>query len=217
MLFAGASGTGKTMAAEVLAARARARPLPRSTWRRSSSKYIGETEKNLDRIFGAAEGSNAMLFFDEADALFGKRSEVKDAHDRYANIEVAYLLQRMETLRGRRRSSRRTSARTSTRRSCAGSTSSIDFPFPEAADRERIWRRCLPARRRVADDVDFELPRRAVRARPAASIRNVSLAAAFLAAADGGRSRCATWCAAWRRVPQARPADAGRGVRGGLR
>ena len=98
-LFAGASGTGKTMAAEVLAAELRL-DLYRIDLRRVVSKYIGETEKNLRRVFDAAEDSGAILLFDEADALFGKRSEVKDSHDRYANIEVSYLLQRMEAYRG---------------------------------------------------------------------------------------------------------------------
>ena len=99
VLFAGESGTGKTMAAQVLA-RDLGLDLYRIDLASTVSKYIGETEKNLDRIFAAAEGSNAILFFDEADALFGKRSEVRDSHDRYANIEVAYLLQRMEATPG---------------------------------------------------------------------------------------------------------------------
>src|SRR5207253_3799580 len=94
-LFAGASGTGKTMAAEVLAAALRL-DLYRIDLSCVVSKYIGETEKNLRRVFDAAEDGGAILFFDEADALFGKRSEVKDSHDRYANIEINYLLQRME-------------------------------------------------------------------------------------------------------------------------
>ena len=95
VLFAGESGTGKTMAAQVLAAEL-GLDLFRVDLATVVSKYIGETEKNLERIFSAADGSNAILFFDEADALFGKRSEVSDSHDRYANLEVAYLLQRME-------------------------------------------------------------------------------------------------------------------------
>ena len=99
VLFAGESGTGKTMAAQVLAAEL-GLDLYRVDLATVVSKYIGETEKNLERIFTAADGSNAILFFDEADALFGKRSEVSDAHDRYANIEVAYLLQRMEAYPG---------------------------------------------------------------------------------------------------------------------
>src|SRR5262249_19248799 len=96
VLFAGESGTGKTMSAQVLAADL-GLELFRIDLATVVSKYIGETEKNLDRIFAAAEGSNAIVFFDEADALFGKRSEVSDSHDRYANIEVAYLLQKMES------------------------------------------------------------------------------------------------------------------------
>jgi SpoVK/Ycf46/Vps4 family AAA+-type ATPase len=98
-LFVGGSGTGKAMAAQALARELRA-PLYRVDLAAVTSKYIGETEKNLDRIFRAAEGSGAILLFDEADALFGKRSEVKDSHDRYANIEVNYLLQRIESFRG---------------------------------------------------------------------------------------------------------------------
>ena len=98
-LFAGASGTGKTMAAEVLASELRL-DLYRIDLSQVVSKYIGETEKNLRRVFDAAEDGGAVLLFDEADALFGKRSEVKDSHDRYANIEVSYLLQRMEAYRG---------------------------------------------------------------------------------------------------------------------
>ena len=111
------------------------------------SKYIGETEKNLDRIFGAAEGSNAILFFDEADALFGKRSEVGDSHDRYANIEVAYLLQKMEGYPGA------VILATNFRRNIDDAFVRrldfvIDFPFPEPEDRKRIWERVLPTRRR---------------------------------------------------------------------
>ena len=98
-LFAGPSGTGKTMAAEVLA-RELGIELYAIDLAAVVSKYIGETEKNLDRIFTAARDLDAILFFDEADALFGKRSEVNDSHDRYANVEVAYLLQRMETHSG---------------------------------------------------------------------------------------------------------------------
>jgi SpoVK/Ycf46/Vps4 family AAA+-type ATPase len=98
-LFAGGSGTGKTMAAQALA-RELGAALYRVDLAAVASKYIGETEKNLDRVFRAAEGSGAVLLFDEADALFGKRSEVKDSHDRHANIEVSYLLQRIEAFGG---------------------------------------------------------------------------------------------------------------------
>ena len=97
------------------------------------SKYIGETEKNLRRVFDAAEDGGAILLFDEADALFGKRSEVKDSHDRYANIEVSYLLQRMEAYRGLAILTTNLQATRSTRRSCAASASSSSFPFPDAA------------------------------------------------------------------------------------
>src|SRR5207253_1817000 len=99
VLFSGPPGTGKTMAAEVIASELRL-DLYKIDLSRVVSKYIGDTERNLDRIFTAAENSNAILFFDEADALFGKRSEVKDSHDRYANIEIGYLLQKMEKYEG---------------------------------------------------------------------------------------------------------------------
>src|SRR5262249_38299265 len=98
-LFAGGSGTGKTLAAEVLARELRL-DLHRIDLAQVVSKYIGESEKNLGRLFDAADASGAILLFDEADALFGKRSEVRDSHDRYANFEVSYLLQRIETYRG---------------------------------------------------------------------------------------------------------------------
>ena len=117
------------------------------------SKYIQETEKNLDRIFEAATGSNAILFFDEADALFGKRSEVRDAHDRYANIEVAYLLQKMESYPGA------VILATNFRQNMDDGFLQrldfvIDFPFPEAEDRERIWRLLLPEAAPIDQDVD---------------------------------------------------------------
>ena len=119
------------------------------------SKYIGETEKNLDRIFGAAEGSNAILFFDEADALFGKRSEVGDSHDRYANIEVAYLLQKMEGYPGA------VILATNFRRNIDDAFVRrldfvIDFPFPEKEDRRRIWDKVLPPEAPLADDIDLD-------------------------------------------------------------
>ena len=148
MLFAGESGTGKTMAAQVLAAEL-GLEIFRVDLATTVSKYIGETEKNLDRIFGAAEGSNAILFFDEADALFGKRSEVGDSHDRYANIEVAYLLQKMEGYPGA------VILATNFRRNIDDAFVRrldfvIDFPFPEPEDRQRIWdKRAARARRRA--------------------------------------------------------------------
>ena len=154
VLFAGESGTGKTMAAQVLAAEL-GLELFRVDLATIVSKYIGETEKNLDRIFGAADGSNAILFFDEADALFGKRSEVSDSHDRYANIEVAYLLQKMEGYAGA------VILATNFRRNIDDAFVRrldfvIDFPFPEAEDRKRIWRLLLPEEAPIADDLDID-------------------------------------------------------------
>jgi SpoVK/Ycf46/Vps4 family AAA+-type ATPase len=148
------------------------------------SKYIGETEKNLDRIFDAAEGSNAILFFDEADALFGKRSEVKDAHDRYANIEVAYLLQKMEGYSGA------VLLATNLRQNVDDAFLRrldfvVDFPFPEPPERVRIWRLVLPATAPVEDDIDLAFLAERFRL-SGGNIRNASVAAAFLAAADGG-------------------------------
>jgi hypothetical protein len=182
-LFAGESGTGKTMAAQVLA-RDLGLDLFRIDLATVVSKYIGETEKNLDRVFSAAEGSNAILFFDEADALFGKRSEVSDSHDRYANIEVAYLLQKMEGYSGA------VILATNFRHNIDDAFLRrldfvIDFPFPEAAGRRRIWELVLPEEAPIGDDVDtgflssrFKLS--------GGGIRNASLAGAFLAAEDGG-------------------------------
>ena len=148
------------------------------------SKYIGETEKNLDRIFAAADGSNAILFFDEADALFGKRSDVQDAHDRYANLEVAYLLQRMESYAGA------VVLATNYRQNIDEAFLRrldfvVDFPFPEAVDRERIWRLLLPREAPLADDVDLVFLAHQFKL-AGGNIRNASLAAAFLAAEDGG-------------------------------
>ena len=130
-LFAGASGTGKTMAAEVLANELRL-DLYRIDLAAVVSKYIGETEKNLRRVFDAAEDGGAILLFDEADALFGKRSEVKDSHDRYANIEVSYLLQRMEAYRGLAILTTNLKAARSTRAFLRRLRFVVQFPFPDA-------------------------------------------------------------------------------------
>jgi adenylate kinase family enzyme len=181
VLFAGESGTGKTMAAQVLAAEL-GLEIFRVDLATTVSKYIGETEKNLDRIFGAAEGSNAILFFDEADALFGKRSEVGDSHDRYANIEVAYLLQKMEGYPGA------VILATNFRRNIDDAFARrldfvIDFPFPESEDRRRIWERVLPEEAPRADDVDLDFLSEKFKLSGGA-IRNCSLAAAFQAADD---------------------------------
>jgi hypothetical protein len=182
VLFAGESGTGKTMAAQVLGS-ALGLDLFRVDLATVVSKYIGETEKNLERIFSAADGSNAILLFDEADALFGKRSEVSDAHDRYANIEVAYLLQRMERYPGA------VILATNFRRNIDDAFVRrldfvIDFPFPEPEDRRRIWRLVLPAEAPIAKDIDLDFLANQFKL-SGGSIRNCSLAAAFRAADEG--------------------------------
>jgi SpoVK/Ycf46/Vps4 family AAA+-type ATPase len=178
-LFSGPPGTGKTMAAEVIAGDV-GLDLYRVDLASVVSKYIGETEKNLARVFDAAEASNAILLFDEADALFGKRSEVSDAHDRYANVEVAYLLQRVEAYDGtvllttnHERNVDEAFLRRIHHR--------IDFPRPDAAVRERIWRAIFPAETPVGD-LDYEFL--ASFAITGGNIKNVALRAAFLAAAD---------------------------------
>jgi hypothetical protein len=179
-LFAGSSGTGKTMAAEVLA-NALALDLYRIDLSSVVSKYIGETEKNLRRVFDAAEDGGAILFFDEADALFGKRSEVKDSHDRYANIEINYLLQRMESYRGL--------AVLATNRKGDLDPAFlrrvrfvVNFPFPDTSLRAEIWRRIFPTGT-PTDDLDVaKLSRLKV---AGGNIRNIALNAAFLAAAEG--------------------------------
>jgi hypothetical protein len=176
-LFAGASGTGKTLAAEVLAQELRL-DLYRIDLSQTVSKYIGDTEKNLRRMFDAAEMGGAILLFDEADALFGKRSEVKDAHDRYANIEVSYLLQRMEAYRGL--------AILTTNLKQAIDTAFlrrlrfvVQFPFPDWAQRLEIWRRILPENL-PTQDLDFQ--KLAQLNIAGGHIRNIALNAAFLAA-----------------------------------
>jgi hypothetical protein len=178
-LFAGASGTGKTFAAEVLATELKL-DLYRIDLSQVVSKYIGETEKNLRRVFEAAESSGAILLFDEADALFGKRSEVKDSHDRYANIEVSYLLQQMEAYRGL--------AILTTNLKQALDTSFVrrlrfvvQFPFPGPAERGEIWRRAFPA---ATPREDLDLERLARLNVTGGNIRNIALNAAFRAARD---------------------------------
>jgi hypothetical protein len=178
-LFAGASGTGKTMAAEVLARDLRL-DLYKIDLSALISKYIGETEKNLRRVFDAAEDGGAILLFDEADALFGKRGEVKDSHDRYANIEISYLLQRMESYRGL--------AILTTNMKSALDTAFlrrlrfvIEFPFPDSTQRAAIWLRVFPDQTPV-DKLDFD--RLAKLNVAGGNIRNIALHAAFLAAED---------------------------------
>ncbi|MCZ7545560.1 MAG: ATP-binding protein [Anaerolineae bacterium] len=182
-LFAGESGTGKTMAAEVIA-NDLGLALYKIDLSAVVSKYIGETEKNLSAIFAEAQTSNAILFFDEADALFGKRSEVKDAHDRYANIEIAYLLQQIENYDGiavLATNLRQNLDEAFTRRL----DFLVDFPFPEVEYRARIWAVNFPPDAPLAPEVDLE--ELAARYRLAGgNIRNATLASAYLAAADGG-------------------------------
>jgi hypothetical protein len=179
-LFAGASGTGKTMAAEVIAAELDL-DLYQIDLSSVVSKYIGETEKNLRRIFEAAEASGAVLLFDEADALFGKRSEVRDSHDRYANLEISYLLQRMDSYCGL--------AILTTNMKHALDAAFIrrlrfivQFPFPGVAERRRIWQRIFPPRTPLAA-LDFN---RIAQLNVAGGlIRNIATHAAFLAADQG--------------------------------
>src|SRR5262249_18959074 len=180
-LFAGESGTGKTLAAEVLA-RELGLDLYRIDLAATVSKYIGETEKNLRRVFDAAEASGAGLLFDEADALFGKRGEGEDGHDRYANLEVAYLLQRMESYRGL--AILTTNLRSNVDRAFLRRLRFVvQFPFPDAAQRAEIWRRTLPDAAPV-DGLDVDaLARLNV---SGGSIRSIALAAAFAAAENGG-------------------------------
>ena len=179
-LFSGESGTGKTMAAEVLAGELDL-DLYRIDLSSVVSKYIGETEKNLERLFRAAETSGAILLFDEADALFGKRSDVKDSHDRYANIELAYLLQRMEAYRG-------LSILTSNMKSSLDTAFLrrirfvVQFPFPDTAQRDEIWQRVLPEGLPRAELSTAKLARLHV---TGGNIRNIAMNAAFLAAEKG--------------------------------
>jgi hypothetical protein len=179
-LFAGATGTGKSMAAEVIAAELRL-DLYRIDLSAVVSKYIGETEKNLRRLFDAAEDGGALLFFDEADALFGKRSEVKDSHDRYANIEVNYLLQRMESYRG-------LAILATNMRSALDSAFVrrirfiVEFPFPALAERRTMWQRVLPAAT-PRDQLDWD--RLASLPTTGGMIHSIALNAAFMAAHRG--------------------------------
>ena len=179
-LFAGESGTGKTMAAEVLGRELRL-DLYRIDLSAVTSKYIGETEKNLRRVFDAAEEAGAILLFDEADALFGKRSEVKDSHDRYANLEVSYLLQRMEAYQGLAilTTNLKASLDTAFQRRLRFV---VQFPFPDHALREAIWRRAFPAQAPLGEIEYASLARLNV---AGGNIRNIALAAAFSAAGAG--------------------------------
>lgn len=181
IMFAGPSGVGKTMAAAIVAKTLQL-DLHRLELGTVVSKYIGETEKNLDRAFDTARRCNAVLFIDEADALLGKRSEVKDAHDRYANVEIAYLLQKMDDHSGI------VIVATNLARNIDDAFSRrmqyvLEFPLPDAASRERLWRGMLPAEAPVAADVDFAFLGRQIEL-SGGDIRNVALDAAYSAARD---------------------------------
>jgi predicted nucleic acid-binding protein len=190
VLFAGDSGTGKTMAAEVIARELRLN-LYRIDLSAVVSKYIGETEKNLRRLFDAAEQGGAILFFDEADALFGKRSEVKDSHDRYANIEINYLLQRMESFRG-------LAILASNMKSALDPAFLrrlrfvVDFPFPGTRERKRIWENAFPRPDRMAGSAGAPLDglnydQLAKLNLSGGNIHNIAINAAFLAAQHGSK------------------------------
>jgi len=179
-LFSGESGTGKTMASEVLAKELNL-DLYRIDLSQVVNKYIGETEKNLKRIFDAAEDGGAILLFDEADALFGKRSEVKDSHDRYANIEVSYLLQRMEAYRG-------LAILTTNMKSALDKAFMrrirfvVHFPFPDAILRKEIWQHVFPENT-PHDNLEWEKLSHMNLA--GGNIRNIALSASFIAADEG--------------------------------
>jgi hypothetical protein len=179
-LFAGASGTGKTMAAEVIARELRL-DLYKIDLSQVVSKYIGETEKNLRLVFDAAEEGGAVLLFDEADALFGKRSDVKDSHDRYANIEISYLLQRMESYKGLAilTTNMKTALDTAFMRRLRFV---VQFPFPDAAQRAEIWRHIFPPQ---TPTQNLEIQKLARLNVAGGNIRNIALNAAFLAADAG--------------------------------
>jgi ATP-dependent 26S proteasome regulatory subunit len=180
-LFAGPSGTGKTMAAGIMANELKL-DIYKIDLSTVVSKYIGETEKNLAKIFKEAETSNAILFFDEADALFGKRSEVRDSHDRYANIEISYLLQKMEEYEGM------VILATNLRKNMDDAFVRrmhfiVEFPFPEEEYRYRIWKNIFPKEAPLDEGVDFEFLGRQFKI-SGGNIKNIALSAAFLAA-DG--------------------------------
>jgi len=183
VLFTGPSGTGKTMAAEIIANEL-GLDLYKIDLSAIVSKYIGETEKNLDRIFHEGQTSNAILFFDEADALFGKRSEVRDSHDRYANIEIAYLLQKMDEYDGV------VILATNLRKNMDDAFARrmhfcIEFPIPNESDRYRIWKGIFPHEAPLSKDIDLNFMAQQFKI-TGGNIKNIALGAAFLAAEDGG-------------------------------
>jgi SpoVK/Ycf46/Vps4 family AAA+-type ATPase len=181
ILFSGPSGTGKTMSADIIAGNL-GLELYKIDLSNVVSKYIGETEKNLQRIFKEAETANCILFFDEADALFGKRSEVKDSHDRYANIEINYLLQKMEEHAGI------VILATNFLKNIDDAFKrrihfSVDFPFPDEIYRLRIWQNIFPSAMPGGKDVDFEFLAKKFKL-SGGNIKNIAVNAAFLAAED---------------------------------
>ena len=181
VLLSGPSGTGKTMAAEIIANELKL-DLYKIDLSCVVSKYIGETEKNLSKIFKEAETSNAILFFDEADALFGKRSEVRDSHDRYANIEINYLLQKMEEQEGiaiLASNFRKNIDEAFTRRMHF----SVDFPFPDEKYRLKIWQNIFPEETPISKDIDYEFLAKRFKI-SGGNIKNIALNAAFLAAGN---------------------------------
>jgi len=182
-LFAGPSGTGKTLAAQVLASELDLN-LYRIDLAAVVSKYIGETEKNLDQALSTIQDDRAILFFDEADALFGTRSEVKDANDRYANIETAYLLQTLEDHDGI------AIVATNLRHQLDDAFIRrlryvVDFPLPDAEHRTRIWEQVFPAQAPLGADIDFRFLGNQVEM-TGGNIRNAALTAAFIATEDAG-------------------------------
>jgi hypothetical protein len=196
-LFSGPSGTGKTFAAQILAAEL-GWPLYRVDLGRLVSKYIGETEKNLNRLFDAADGRELVLLFDEADALFGKRGEIKEARDRYANMEVSHLLARIEGHRG-------PCILTTNLRSHIDPAFArrfqivVDFPRPDAAARAELWARLLPPQAPRDRDVDPAFLGAAV-SLSGGGIRNAALHAAFLAAPHGQIALAHVALAVWREL-----------------
>jgi len=183
VLFSGPSGTGKTMAAEIIAREVHLE-IYKIDLSSVVSKYIGETEKNLSKIFKEAQTSNAILFFDEADALFGKRSEVRDAHDRYANIEIGYLLQKMEEFDGV------VILATNLSKNIDDAflrriQISIEFPFPDETQRKLIWTGIFPKESPRSNDMDYKFLSEKIRL-AGGNIKNMALAAAFYAAENSG-------------------------------
>lgn len=178
-LFSGPPGTGKTMAAEVIANELKL-DIYKIDLSQVVSKYIGETEKNLNKIFSEAQTSNAILFFDEADALFGKRSEVKDAHDRYANIEIGYLLQKMEEYEGIVILA--TNLRNNMDEAFARRIQfTIEFPFPDERERKLMWQGIFPDNTPLAKDIDYDFLSEKLKI-TGGNIKNIALTSAFYAA-----------------------------------